>query len=69
MVDGEFSWQRSLRGVESTVVGVLVLDRGLVAQGGVQPAFVVPVHPVEGGQFQVVDAAPGTFPPDAFGLV
>ena len=42
-----------------TVEDLFVLDRCQVVAGGVQPAVVVPVDPLEGGQFDVVEAAPG----------
>jgi hypothetical protein len=37
-----------------TVGVVLVLDRGEVVAGGVQPSVVVPVDPLEGGRLDVV---------------
>ena len=51
-----------------TVVGLLVLDRGQVVAGGVQPAVVVPVDPFQGRQFDVVDASPGPAAADQLGL-
>ncbi len=68
-MQGVFSRQRLLLGVVLTVVLGLVLDRGDVSQGGVQPGGVEPVDPVQGGQLEVVDAVPWTVAADEFGLV
>src|SRR3954451_24661930 len=54
---------------DRTVVVVLVLDRWDVADGAVQPAVVEPVDVLQGGQFDVVEAAPGAAAADEFGLV
>jgi len=50
---------------------VLGLELGWwdVPDVGVEPGFVEPVNPVEGGELRIVDAAPGPFVPDQFGLV
>src|SRR6266568_6606070 len=40
-----------------------------VAAPGMKPTLVVPVHPVQCGQFQVFEVAPGPVPADQFGLV
>jgi hypothetical protein len=48
---------------------VFVLDWRTVTQGAVEPVVVVPVHPVEGRQLEIVDATPGPLRPDAFGFV
>jgi hypothetical protein len=52
-----------------TVVLGLVLDGRDVADAAVQSVLVEPVDPVQGGEFEVVDAAPGPFVADALGLV
>lgn len=65
------SWcwdQRLGEGWVLTVVGLLVFDRGEVCAGGVQPAVVEPVDPFEGGDLDLVDAAPGSALFDQFGL-
>src|SRR3954453_13451926 len=51
-----------------TVEDLLVLDRCEVVAGGVQPAVVVPVEPLEGGQLDVVDVLPGSAAADQLGL-
>jgi hypothetical protein len=52
-----------------TVVLGFVLDGRHVADHGVEAVLVEPVHPVQGAQFQVVDAAPGSFVLDEFAFV
>lgn len=51
------------------VVVVLELDRGDVSDLAVQADLVEPPDPTHGGEFEVVDATPGPFVTDAFGLV
>jgi hypothetical protein len=51
-----------------TVVDLLVLGWRQVVAGAVQPAVVVPVHPFQGGEFDVVEALPRPAA-DEFGLV
>ena len=55
----------------SASVGLLELRRRGVAEVAVEALVVVPVHPAQGGQFDVVDAAPGApgGAADQFGLV
>jgi len=68
-VEGEFSRLRLRSGVDVTVVVGFVLDWWEVVDAAVEPHFVEPVDPAEGGELEVVDPAPGTFVADAFGLV
>ena len=51
-----------------TVEDLIVLDRGQVVAGGVQPPVVVPVDPLQGGQFDVVEPLPGPVAADELGL-
>jgi hypothetical protein len=51
------------------VVLGLVLDGWNVTEGAMQAGFVEPVDPVQRGQLEVVDTAPGSFVAHAFGLV
>jgi hypothetical protein len=55
-------------GVELTVVVVLELDRGDVADLAVEADLVEPTDPAHGGEVEVVDTAPGSFMTDALGL-
>lgn len=66
---GGLSRERLLGGGVSTVVVGLDLGGGGVAERGVQSGVVEPVDPDEGGQLEVVRAAPGPLPVHAFGLV
>src|SRR5206468_9548849 len=52
-----------------TVVDRFVLGWGQVAAGGVQPSVVEPVEVLQGGQLEVVDAAPGPVAADQLCLV
>ncbi len=52
-----------------TVEVLLVLDRWDVSEGAVEAVLVEPVHPVQGRQLEVVDAAPGSLVADALELV
>jgi len=52
-----------------TVVGGLVFDGWDVADLAVAADLVVPPHPVEGGEIEIVDASPRSFVADTFGLV
>ena len=52
-----------------TVVVLFVLGGWDVSAGAVQPAGVEPVDPFQGGELDVVDAAPGPAPTDQLGLV
>ncbi len=54
---------------DRTVVEVLELDRRDVAAGAVQSAVVQPVDVLQGGQLDVVEAAPGAAAADQLGLV
>ena len=60
---------RGDRGVELIVVGGLVLGGWTVVAGRVHPPVVVPVEVLQGGQFEVVQAALRAVPVDQFGLV
>ena len=51
-----------------TVEDLLLLDRCQVVAGGVQPAVVVPVDPLQRGQLDVVEPLPGPAPADELGL-
>lgn len=68
-MEAEFSRLRLLLGVDLTAVLGLELDRWRVAQSTVQTGFVEPVHPAQGGEFEVLEATPGAFAVGAFGLV
>ena len=68
-MEGGFSQQRVLLGVDLTVVVVLELDRWDVAEAAVEAAVVKPPHPVQGGELKVIRALPGAFVADALGLV
>ena len=68
-MEGGFSRQRLLLGVDGTVVGVLELDGWDVADGGVQSVFVELPDPGHGGELDVVDVAPRAVEVDALGLV
>lgn len=54
-----------------SVVGLLILDGWHIVEVAVKPVGVVPVHPAEGGEFDVVDGAPRSLvgSSDQFGLV
>jgi hypothetical protein len=51
-----------------TVVDQFVLRWCQVVAGAVQPAVVVPVDPFQSGQFDIVEAAPGTAVVNQFGF-
>ena len=57
-MQGEFSRQGLLLGVVLTVVLFFELDQRDVAQAAVQPGVVEPLDQVQGGELEVVDAAP-----------
>lgn len=63
------SREREFSGVVVTVVVLLVLDRRGVAECGVQAGGVEPPDPVECGELDVIDVAPGAVEVDALGLV
>jgi hypothetical protein len=57
------------QGVVLIVVDGLVLGRRAAAACGVKPPMVEPVDVLQGGRFQLVEAAPRPVPLDQFGLV
>jgi hypothetical protein len=68
-VEGEFSRQRLLRGVDLTIVRLFELDWPDLAQCDVQPGVVEPVDPGQGPQLEVVDGADRAFVAHALCLV
>jgi hypothetical protein len=52
-----------------SAVKLFVLSWWNVVAGGVQPAVVVPVDPFQGGELDVVEAAPGPLSADELGFV
>lgn len=58
---GVFSRPRLLPRVDLTVAVLLELGGRDVAERTVEAVLVEPVHPVQRGQFEVVDAAPAAF--------
>jgi hypothetical protein len=54
-----------------SLVGLLIFDRGDVTEVAVETLGVIPVHPGEGGEFDLFDAAPGALvgSSDQLGLV
>ena len=66
---GWLSRQRLLLGVVVTLVVGFEFGGWDVADLAVEADFVHPPNPVQGGEFEVVDAAPGAFVSIAFGLV
>ena len=69
LVEGWLSRQRLLLGVVVMVVVGFEFDGWDVAGLAVESDLVEPPNPVQGGEFEVVDAAPGAFMSNAFGLV
>lgn len=71
-MEGEFYRQQLLSGVVLMVICLLVLDRGGVGQGAVEPVGVEPVHPGQGGQLELelelVDGAEWAVGADALSL-
>ncbi len=66
---GGFSRERLHGEVDLTVVLGFDLGGRPVVQGLVQAGVVVPVDPGDGGELEVVQAAPRPFVPDELGLV
>jgi hypothetical protein len=60
--------QRLGEGWVLTVVDCLDFCWGEICAGGVQPAVVVPVDPLEGRDLDVVESPPRTVPADQLGL-
>ena len=63
-MEAGFPQQRVLLGVDLTVVGVLELDGGDVADLAMDADVVEPPHPVQGGELEVVDPTPRSFVTD-----
>ena len=54
--------------VLTAIVDLLVLGWGDVSEGFEKPSVIEPVDPFEGGEFDVLDAAPGPAAPDDLGF-
>jgi hypothetical protein len=52
-----------------SIVGGLVFGRRAIAAGGVNPTMIKPVDVLQGGQLQLVEAAPRPVPLYQLGLV
>jgi hypothetical protein len=61
--------RRLLRGGVTQVVGLLILRWGCPSDRPEEPLVIEPVHPLEGREFDVLQAAPGAAPTDDLGLV
>ena len=68
-MEAGFSGQLVLAGVVVMVVGILVLDGRVVANGAVAAIRVEPVHPTAGGELKIIDGVEWSVVADALRFV